>query len=229
MTNTKKRIGLILVMSICCGLIFQGQMFALMKGNDSEIAFTEGLMQGIGNQRSSSASLLKEYLIEGASAYLDSYTKTMAFMKELEIGELRGYDFASMRQYIDEAIESMEAAEYYYVNLKNIADVTPYNPVVVSALKHFPYASFRVDLNLNKSIFKAVQDFLQWGDVRGAYQQMLLDTINILDTLYRVKYAIDTQNLPNGKRVWQLNQNYAESLLFGQYMAGVFTEIQKNL
>ncbi len=227
MNYENKRKWVVLFLGMCLIAMFHGSNFALMKGNDSNRAFSSTPL--VGNQVIASGSSLRDYLIEGAGAFLNSYANALVFMNQIEMGELHGYDFTGMSQSIDRAILHMESAENFYVNLKNLADITPYNPEVIFALKRFHYSSYCNDFRLNKTIFRNVQGYLQWGDVRGAYGQMLTDTIRILDCLYRVKYALDDSRLPEGQLAWDLNQYYSDSLLFGQYMAGVFSEILKTL
>jgi hypothetical protein len=200
--------------------------YALLKGNDSDKAFTGG---GDGNRAEYSlggpSNTLRGYLIEGAGYFLDSYSDMLAFLKKVEVSELQGVDFGQLRDLVNNAVTHMENANTAYVNLKGLADSTPYNPDMIWELTHFNYNNFQRDNNLNKPIFKSLQDYLWWGDVRGAYNQMLADTVTIANVLYKIKAAVDAGNLPDASFMWEANQAYSESLLFGQYMAAVFSAI----
>jgi hypothetical protein len=226
-----KRYFVLFFLVVCLVLMANTSGFALMKANDSDSAFVGGgnkESQNFAPDSTSTGSAIKDYLIEGAGYFLDSYSETLAFLKQVEVEELQGVDFAQLKVRVANAILYMEKANVAYINLKNLADSTPYNPEIIALLQTFPYTQHRLDSNLIKSIFKEVQNFLQAGDVRGSYGRMLQDTVDILDVLYTVQTSVNNNQMPDGPSLWTLNQYYSQSLLFGQYMAGVFAEILKT-
>jgi hypothetical protein len=70
-----------------------------------------------------------------------------------------------------------------------------------------------------------VEKFLKNGDVRGAYLWFYNRTGDILEKLGAVKTSVDSNEFPELKKCWRLNQLIIESELFGQYLAEIFSEI----
>ena len=221
----------ILLLCIFLTMLFSGNSYALVKGNDSEIAFligTDGGSRALITEFST-GSTLRDYLIEGASMFLDSYSNALAFLKEIEISDADNADFETLSRLLDNAIVLMENSNIAYTGLVELADVTEYNPDVILELIRFPYTPYMKANHLNREVFRDLTNYLHEGDVRGAYARMLKDTEDILEILYRVKITINSNQLPDGPPLWTFNQYYSESLLFGQYMAGVFSEISALL
>jgi hypothetical protein len=233
MVNGNKQKWLILFLGICLFGLFAFNGMALVKGNDSDQAFVTGDTGGDSGNRLVESNLvtgpsLRDYLIDGAANFLDSYSHTLAFLKEIELGELQGLDFIALNSLVDKAISVMEASSLSYANLRQLAYNTPYNEDMIRELMTFNYTAYLKSNDLNRIVFKEVQFYLQHGDVRGAYDKMWLDTIYILDVLHGIKSTISSNTMPEGAPLWKLNQYYSESLLFGQYMAGIFSEILKT-
>lgn len=202
--------------------------YAFIKANDSDKAF----MPGGGNKDTTLLTpdkSIRDYIIDGAAFYLDSYSNILALLKEVEVAELGNSDGTRLSALITSALDNMENCNAAYISLHAVALQTEYNPVVILELKTFNYNQFMSNYKLNRSIFRSLQDLLHRGDVRGAYSQMLLDSESILAVLYRVKSSIDQGLLPDSASLWEANQAYSESLLFGQYMAAIFAEIVKGL
>ncbi len=217
------------ILVVCLVAMLPVENSALVKANDSDLAFMIVETQTLAPDTGAPQLSMREYLINGAGYYLDSYSDTLSFLKKIEVSELSGIDFGELQSLINSAVGNMEQADDAYVNLKNKADVTSYNQSVIDALKTFHYVLYRRNNNLNKSIFKEVQNYLQSGDVRGAYGRMRQDTHCLSALLNNIKAVVDSGQTPDVSLLWRLNQDYADSLLFGQYMAGVFSEIVKNL
>jgi hypothetical protein len=119
----------------------------------------------------------------------------------------------------------MEKAKENYEFLKQIADTTPYNPVVIDKLLSFDYSGFCRERGLNKDAFEDVKQFLGKGDARGVFNKILTDTTVILNSLNTIKISVDMKRFPLLSNLWRLNQRFAETLLFGQYCAEVMVAI----
>ncbi|MCP5050014.1 MAG: hypothetical protein GY940_22795, partial [bacterium] len=200
----KKGSFLMFILVVCLVAMLPVENMALMKGNDSDLAFmiieTQTLVPETGEQQLS----LREYLINGAGYFLDSYSDTLSFLKYIEVSELTGTDLGEMQVRINSAVLNMEQADDSYINLRDIAAVSSYNQSVVGALRTFPYTQYRMDNNLNKPVFKKVQNYLQSGDVKGAYCRMQQDTRGILKLLNTIKSAVDAGQIPEAPSFWKL-------------------------
>ncbi len=70
-----------------------------------------------------------------------------------------------------------------------------------------------------------MEKFLGKGDVRGFFGRLLSDTDEILIKLYSIKVMVEADVFPDLSTLWRVNQDYAETILFGQFAAEVFYEV----
>ncbi|NIM18186.1 MAG: hypothetical protein GTO45_39800 [Candidatus Aminicenantes bacterium] len=173
-------------------------------------------------------NIIQNYIVHGAGYFLDSYANTLLFMKKTELSGCQGTSYEELGKLLDNALESMKMAIETYTNLKQAADHTPYNPIVIDALKSYNYTSLQETSGLDAAVFSVVKMYLVNGDIRGVYGKMLSDTNKILSLLTTVKASIDEGRFPELTDVWNLNQAFSRTLLFGQYVAQVFNDLLKN-
>jgi lipopolysaccharide export LptBFGC system permease protein LptF len=202
-------------------------MTALMIVNTNSVAIwfcnnTDGVFKNNGNGISASTDLIEQYIAEGAGYFLDSYSCTLQFMRKVELAINRELNYPELNQLLDSALTNMEQARATYKLLKETADQTSYNPAVIDALKNFNYDLYCYSNGLNREIFNGVKSYLIRGQVREIYGKLLSDMGTIIDLLQTVKKNIDNNLFPPVGTVRQLNQTFSTSLLFGQYVAGVF-------
>lgn len=193
---------------------FHMQGIARMIANTSEIGFEEPGSTGIG-----------QYVIEAAGDFLNSQSNFLLFLNKIEMEEINGVNYAELQQVINNTVVHMENAMAKYNDLTQLADNTPYGQPTITQLMNFNYTSFQESNGLNSVIFNKVEAYLISGDVRGLYHQILGDTQSILDQLNVIKSAVDAEVIPNNSELWQLNQSYSETLLFGQYTAEIFYDV----
>jgi hypothetical protein len=201
-------------------MIFNHNLFSYWYANGSECAYDcdcEGL--------SASISPIDQYIVEGAGYFLDSYSYTLQFMRKVELADHQGLNYPELSQILDSALINMEQARYTYKLLKEAAEITPYNPIVIEALKNFDYDRYCEINGLNKEIFNGVKSYLIDGRVTGIYGKLLADMDAMLFLLKLIKKNIDNNLFPPVKTVRKLNQSYSTSLLFGQYVADVFESL----
>ncbi|NIR06304.1 MAG: hypothetical protein GTN82_12855 [Candidatus Aminicenantes bacterium] len=191
--------------------------------NDTERVFSQS-----GGQESVAPEEkpLRMYVIEGAGYFLKSYSAFLLFLNKIEMAEVEGFDLNEMYQILTNSIENLEYANETYTLLKQQADVTPYNPIVIDQLLNFNYDLFQKKDNLNPSILEEVQFFLGKGKVREMYGEILTHTQGILGKAYAIKGVIETGEFPQISDLHDLNQGYAHSMLFGEYAARVAQEIK---
>jgi hypothetical protein len=220
MSNPKKVSILKILLVMTALMIFNTNSFSLWWCNNSGIAFDGG-----DEGESTSIDLIDQYIAEGAGYFLDSYSYTLQFMRKVELSINLELNYQELSQLLESASINIEQAIANYKLLKETADNTPYNPVVIEALKNFNYDLFRETDVLNNEIFIEVKSYLIKGQVREIYGKLLSDMENIINLLHAVKKNIDKNLFPPVRTVRQLNQTYSASLLFGQYTAGVFESL----
>jgi hypothetical protein len=217
MSYLKKFTILRILLVITVLTMFSTYSFSLWWCNNSD-----GAYNGIGDGLGAPTSPIAQYIAEGAGYFLDSYSCTLQFMTKVELASQRGMNYPELSQLLDAAIINMEQARYTYRLLKETADNTPYNPAVIQALKNFNYNRYCEINCLNKEIFTGVKSYLSSGRVTEIYGKLLSDMGIMVNLLQSVKKNIDNNLFPPVKAVRKLNQTYSTSLLFGQYVAGVF-------
>ncbi len=202
-------------------MTFTGQVYGIFYGNDSDDAYDTNSPEG--------ARLMgpgmNQLIIEGAGFFLKSQANLLAFLQKVEMSELNGVDYDAFRQTLDITIDRMESAAATYDELIAAAKETPYNWYVIAQLRWFPYNWYQRRHGLHGFAFSRVKEFLRAGDVTGAYIKMRSDMESILVRLYAVKEDLDAGNFPDIPQLWRINQAYAETMLFGMYMAEVFQSL----
>ena len=193
---------------------FHIQGIARFISNHSEIGFEEPGSTGI-----------RQYVIEAAGYFLKSQSDFLLFLNKIEMEEINGIDYAELQQVISNAVVHLENAKAKYNDLTQLADNTPYDQPTITELVNFNYSSFQGSKGLNSVIFNEVETYLRCGDIRGLYYQILADTQSILDQLTVIKSDVDAEVIPENSVLWQVNQSYSETLLFGQYAAEIFYDV----
>jgi hypothetical protein len=168
---------------------------------------------------------IRDYVIEGAGYFLESYSGFLLFLNKVELKELQGLDYNEVQMILNSAIEKMENARDVYTLLKQEADVTPYNPDMIAELMNFDYDGFQEANHLVGPIFKQVESYLEKGNIREIFDAALSHMGKILDIADKIKGKIDGAEFPGLTDLWKLNEACSLSLLFGQYAARVFQEI----
>lgn len=199
-------------------LLVHVNVFALIYGNESQ--------KGFGNPGGkSSGPTIKTYVLQGAGYFLDSYSDILQLLNKIELAELNGIDYVELQKIAALANDNIRGQIDTYLNLTQLADATPYDQTVIDLLTGFDYAAFQQEKGLNSVIFAEVQSYLSKGDIRGVYHRFHTVAETLQAQLNTIKTDIDAQRFPQPSDLWNLDQNAAQSLLFGQYTAEVFYRV----
>ncbi|MCP5049575.1 MAG: hypothetical protein GY940_20565 [bacterium] len=222
----KIKIFVSVVASAILILGFSLSVFGLMAWNETTGGFLppnsgSSADSGLDGSRRSHPTL-RQYIIEGTGRFLNSRSDFLLFLTKIELSELNGLDCNEAREIMNGTIEKMEGAIGFYFKLKTLAAVTEYNQYVNNQLKTFDYNRFQQEKGLNPTIFQRVEGFLSKGDIRGVYEWAHRETELILLKLKQVKLSVDSNAFPQLTVLWELNQDYFNVLLFGQYVTQVF-------
>ena len=217
-------------------LVFSVNINALMIANESNGAYCGG---NTGNPcppytiKSSTESInedytpptIRELIIKGGGYILKSSSAANDFFNKIELAEISGPDYETLKKSLNAAIYNIENAREVYYQLKTLASVTPYNQEIIFKLVNFDYETFQQANDFFPKIFGKVKCLLAYGDVTGVYKELYSYTGQIMDLLYTIKRFIDAGIFPELCIVWDVNQKYSEVKLFGQYVARVFYSI----
>lgn len=214
--NKKKLISA--VFGIFMLALFSMKSHAYIMANYSDSAF-----QNSGNKGTEME--LKVNVIEGAESFLKSYSGFLVLLSKIEISEINSLDYNELIHIIDSCILEMEHARDSYIDLFQKAKMIPYNKDIIKELRKFDYPGYQKEKSLNKVIFNEVRHYLSRGNIRGLYNQLLLNVENILIHLTGVKAEISEIRFSRLSSLWELNSIFSKSLIFGQYTAMIFGKI----
>ncbi len=192
--------------------------FALIYGNESQKGF-----ENPGGK--SSGPTLETYVLQGAGYFLASYSDILQVLNKVELAQMNGIDYLELQKLAAHASDNIQGQINAYLNLTQLADATPYDQAVIDQLTGFDYAAFQQEKGLNIVIFTEVQCYLSKGDIRSLYHRFLAAGETLQAQLNVIKADIDAGRFPQPSDLWNLDQNAAQSLLFGQYTAEVFYRV----
>lgn len=179
-----------------------------------------------GDETNGKGTVIEIYIIEGAGHFLKTNSDISLFLNKIELADLRGIDYDEVSLIIDSAWKSINRAKDTYNDLIKIAEVTPYNEIVIEKLVNFNYTSFMKENGLNSVILKEVEEYLKIGDITGTFRRIRSSFDRIIEHINLIKGDITLNKMPDLKNMWTLNKEITHTLLFGQYMSEIFHEIR---
>lgn len=173
----------------------------------------------------SKAITIESYVVEAGGYYLSANSSFQKLMELVELQDVRGVDYAELQEANINTSLNIRKAISTYDRLIELAEVTPYNGVVIFKLRGFDYEKFMGENGLNQVVFARVRDFLQKGDITGIFRKVHSDLKDISAMLEGISAYISSHKMPNISGIWRLNEKFAEVSLFGSYVARVFSEV----
>ncbi|MCP5045544.1 MAG: hypothetical protein GY940_00110, partial [bacterium] len=170
-----------------------------------------------GNYRS-----IEDHIIQGAGFYLKASKNVMALLRMVELQNRQGVSIEELKKVTGNALVNINGALDAYNGLIEKAEVTPYNRVVADRLKALDYDRFRREKKLDRVVFGDVAGYLSSGDITGVFKRTRSGYVKIAALLNAVGARLDNDKLPVLKDLWKLNETFAESSLFGSYVARIF-------
>ncbi|MCP5103403.1 MAG: hypothetical protein GY950_08490 [bacterium] len=200
--------------------------FALIDSNGAGTGYEGGDPPG-GTSSYASSNGIEYYIEEGIGYYLGAREKTDALLRMVESQSTQGVDFNELKTAVDGALDNINSAAATFGGLIQKAESTPYNSSVISLLKEFDYDAFGLENGLNGIIFSEVEEFLKSGDITGVFKRKHSDFLKIAALLNPAKNEIYDNRIPGVSGLWELNEVFSESSLFGSYVARVFKKINE--
>lgn len=206
--------------------MFSLSSFSMFVGNTSGKSFEEEESSTTSKSYGTyDAVTVEDLIIKAATYFLKGKSSVYLLSANLEAADEDKIYYYDYQITVNEALNYMRMAHYYYTLLKVRADITPYNQEIIAKLKSFDYNTLSKSYGLNSDIFSKVKSYLEAGDVRGVYAQFLAYTESIINTLETIQKSIYYWNFPKIETIWNLNQECAQMLLFGQYVSRVFYKL----
>ena len=94
-------------------------------------------------------------------------------------------------------------------------------------MKDYDYRGYMIENALNSVVFGEVESYLKKGDITGTYRRLYSNLIVMERLLLSIKYNVDCNRMPDISKIWTLNENASNNLMFGGYVARIFSEFSK--
>lgn len=199
----------------------EGDIYCFIPG--CEDAGTSGQTKVVFIQ--SSHMNLETLIIKRAGHFLVSFSNAMMFSNKHEVFETDGVQYSDLADSFYKTLANLEIALEYSYLFEEQAETKSLNPKMVTKLQSFDYIAFAAKKQLNPIVFSKVVLFLKNGDLAGLNRETSNMFEELHKMLYTLKTSIDNGQFPENESVWRISQKYSEILLFGQYCAEVFSEI----
>jgi len=193
--------------------------FSWWIGNHGEIVYPDPTGK-------STVSPITNYIAIGAGYFLKAYSNTLQLMNKIELSGINGMNYNEWNALLDKTLYNMAMAKETYMKLVKETESLPYNTSVLETLKQFDYDAFQSEISADKEIFAEVKAYLVKGDMNGVYFKILANTEKIEAVLTQVKGKIYAGIPAVVNDIYQVNQLFSSSLLFGQYVAQVCGRIK---
>ncbi len=224
MRNTKK---ILLVVFIGCFILLgnMGLSAAVWYSGTELTINSRDWMGGVDNKKP------RELIIEGASHFLKAYSSYLMVLNTVESAEsdYMNLDCKELEKNLKLSFDNIKKTLKKCSELNDIVETSGLNKKVVAALKKFKYKTFSKKYNLIKPMFDEVREFLKKGNLRQLYKRMLTDCTDIHDDLEAMLEKVKANADLEAEMLWALNESFSYKLLFGQYVARVFGNIDDKL
>jgi len=166
--------------------------------------------------------IIETYIEEGGGYFLNTFSDIMSISNRIEMANLKGIDYEELKRIVDSALENIRNAKAtYYLLIKTALD-TPYDPIVNLKLRSFNYYALMTEHSLNVSVFNEVAGYLKNGDITGTFIRIKNSFIKIEGLLISIKYEVALNKMPELSKIWEVNEEAANTLIFGQYITRIF-------
>jgi hypothetical protein len=225
MNRDKNYIFFKIVLFVVLSIFLSMNENAVIRSNGSGGTYSDTTDGDSPDKRLADTFNIENIVIEVAGYSLKA---NATLQKMLYIVEMQGIEGLSGDEFgfeLDNTIQAMKEAVSTYYSLIRIAEVTPYNPVVIKKLQNFDYYGYYWRNDLNYSIFRVVSNYLRIGNVTGIYRRSKDKMQDILDLLVFFRDELREGRQTKMSDLRKVNEKMSEEAIFGSYIAGVFEAI----
>jgi hypothetical protein len=186
--------------------------------NDLSCLFSEG----------SEKVQIEDNVVAGAIHFLNSKANTDLFLMEYEKSARQSFNYSLALEYVEKAIDELEAAKGDYTSAAEIGKSIGYIEKKIAWFKDYDYDTFITKNNLNKEIAGIVKAYLINADILGVYKHSIESINELLNILYVMRDKVKVNKKPDISTCWLLLQKYSDTTLFGNYSTRMGLEILSN-
>jgi hypothetical protein len=225
MNRDKNYIFFKIVLFVVLSIFLSMNENAVIMNNGSGQTYCDTTDGGTADKRLYEPYKIEDIVIEVAGYSLKANTSLQKMLYIVETQGVTGVSGDEFAFELDNTIQAMKDAVSTYYSLIRVAEVTPYNPVVIKKLRNFDYYGYYWRNDLNYSIFRVVSNYLKAGNVTGIYRRSKDKMQGILDLLVFFREELGEGRKVRMSDLRRINEKMSEEAIFGSYIAGVFEAI----
>ncbi|MCP5048606.1 MAG: hypothetical protein GY940_15660 [bacterium] len=220
-------LGIVLLFVLAALTLNVNPAFARIDSNGAGTGYGGGDPPPEGGTAYDGSITIENYIEVGIGYYLTAKGDVDGLLAMVESQGNESVSLDQLRTSVESALANMGNAVATFDELIEKAETTPYNPHVIAILNEFDYDGFGLNNGLNSVIFAEVEGYLKEGDITGAFKRKRTDFHAITTALNGIKSEIENNNVPGLPGLWEMNETFSGSSLFGSYVARVFKEINE--
>jgi hypothetical protein len=209
----KKSIGLLLIVF----LFAVSPLCAAWFGNDTYPC--PGCAKSIGSSSD-------DVIVDGASAFLQSYAQVLLLLNESELSSKYGFNFSSSGTIVDLALAKLSEAKKNYSGYLQCLEQTVISKDYIDCLIGIDYNALVEKRNLDPCMMAKVAFFLKKGDIKGLFYEYVNRLEELRVILEIVSGSIKNSIIPDMEGLRSLYQKYSELMTMGYYSSIVFSELK---
>lgn len=167
-----------------------------------------------------------DVIVDGASAFLQSYANILLLLNESELSSKYGFNFSSSGAIVDLALTKLSEAKKNHLGYLQCLEQITISKDYIDALIGFDYKALVEKRNLDPYVMGKVTVFLKKGDIKGFFY----DSVNRMEELRIILLAIDgnikNSIIPDMETLRSLYQKYSELMTMGYYSSLVFLGVK---
>jgi hypothetical protein len=167
-----------------------------------------------------------DVIMEGASAFLQSYAQVLLLLNESELSSKYGFNFSSSGAIVDLALTKLIEAKKNHLSYLQCLEQITIEKDYIGALMGFDYKALAAKRNLDPYVMDKVASFLKKGDIKGFFYE----SVNRMEELRLILIAINgnikNSIIPDMETLRSLYQKYSELMTMGYYSSLVFSELK---
>lgn len=167
-----------------------------------------------------------DFIVEGASDFLQSYSQILLFLNESELSSKTGFNFSKAGAIADTALIKLIEAKKNYSGYLQCLEQTVISKEYIDCLIVFDYNALVEKRNLAPCVMDKVVFFLKKGDVKGLFYEYVNRMEELRVILEIVAGSIKNSIIPDIEILRSLYQKYSELMTMGYYSSLVFSALK---
>jgi hypothetical protein len=167
-----------------------------------------------------------DVIVDGASAFLQSYAQVLLLLNESELSSKYGFNFSSSGAIVDLALTKLIEAKKNHLSYLQCLEQITISKEYINALVNFDYKVLVEKRNLAPYVMGKISAFLKKGDIRGFFYESVNRMEELRGILITIDGNIKNSIIPDMETLRSLYQKYSELMTMGYYSSIIFSELK---